>query len=63
MVNFDDLDTLFEGAKRQLARNAAVAQLMEQTGLGKTACYQALKLDGKFAQNLFEQDGLLNFKP
>jgi adenine-specific DNA-methyltransferase len=31
--------------------------------LKHTACYQALKLDGKFSKNLFEQDGLLNFKP
>jgi hypothetical protein len=58
-----DLDALFEGGKRQLARNAAVEQLMEQTGLAKTACYQALKLEGKFAPNLSEQNGLLNFKP
>lgn len=62
-VNLDDLDTLFEGGKRQLARNAAVEQLMELTELKHTACYQALKLDGKFAQNLSEQNGLLNFKP
>jgi hypothetical protein len=62
-VSLDDLDALFEGGKIQLARNTAVAQLMEQTGLAKTACYQALKLDGKFAQNLLEQNGLLNFKP
>ncbi len=62
-VSLDDLDTLFEGGKRQLARNAAVAQLIEQTELGKTACYQALKQDGKFAQNLSEQNGLINFKP
>ena len=61
-VSLDDLDTLFEGGKRQLAKNTAVEQFMELTGLGKTACYQALKLDGKFAQNLFVQDGLLNFK-
>ena len=62
-VNLDDLDALFEGGKRQLARNAAVEQLMELAQLKHTACYQALKLDGKFAKNLFEQDGLLNFKP
>lgn len=62
-VNFDDLDTLFEGGKRQLARNTAVEQLMELTGLGKTACYQALKADGKFSQHLVEQNGLLIFKP
>jgi hypothetical protein len=62
-VSLDDLDTLFEGGKRQLARNTAVEYLMEQTGLGKTACYQALKLDGKFALNLSEQNDLLTFKP
>jgi hypothetical protein len=60
-VTLDDLDALFEGGKRQLAKNAAVAQLMEQTGLAKTACYQSLKLDGKFAKNISEQDGLLKF--
>jgi hypothetical protein len=62
-VSLADLDTLFEGGKRQLARNTAVEQLMEIVHLGKTACYDALKLDGKFARNLFEQEGLLNFKP
>ena len=62
-VSGDDLDTLFDGGKRQLARSAAVELLMEQTHLAKTACYQALKLDGKFSQHLTEQDGLLNFKP
>jgi hypothetical protein len=63
MVSRDDLDTLFEGGQRQLARNAAVELLMEQTHLAKTACYQALKAGGKFSQNLNEQNGLLNFKP
>jgi hypothetical protein len=62
-VSLDDLDTLFDGIQKQLARNTAVEQLMEQTGLGKTACYQALKLDGKFGQHLDEQNGLLKFKP
>ena len=62
VISIDDLDALFEGGKRQLAKGHAVTQLMEQTGLAKTACYQALKLDGKFAQNLFDEDGILNFK-
>jgi AAA domain len=62
MVNLEDLDALFEGGKKQLAKGHAVTQLMEQTGLAKTACYQALKPDGKFGQNLLEQNGLLNFK-
>ena len=62
-VSLDDLDALFEGGKRQLARNAAVEQLMEQTGLGKTACYQALKPGGKFSQHLNEHEKLLEFHP
>jgi hypothetical protein len=61
-VSLDDLDTLFDGGKTQLAKGNAVEQLKEQTGLGKTACYQSLKQDGKFSQHLKEQDGLLNFK-
>jgi len=62
-VSLDDLDALFESGKRQLPKSNAVSQLMDQTGLAKTACYQALKPDSKFAQYLFEKDGLLNFKP
>jgi hypothetical protein len=62
-VSLDDLDTLFDGGKRQLARNTAVEQLMEQASLGKTACYQALKLDGKFKNHLGEHEGRLQFKP
>jgi hypothetical protein len=62
-VNLDDLDALFDGGKRQLARNTAVEQLMELTKLKNTACYQALKAGGKFSQHLVEQNGLLNFKP
>jgi hypothetical protein len=62
-VSLADLDTLFESGRRQLARSTAVEQLIEQTKLGKTACYQALKAGGKFSQNLTDQDGLLNFKP
>jgi hypothetical protein len=61
-VNPEDLDTLFEGGKRQLNRNTAVAELMELTMLGKTACYQALKLDGKFGERLFQSNELLGFK-
>lgn len=60
-VSLDDLDTLFDSGKRRLARTAAVEQLIEQTGLGKTACYQALKPNGKFGQHFKEHDGLLEF--
>jgi hypothetical protein len=62
-VTLEDLDTLFEGGKRQLARQRAVEELMEQTGLGKSVCYTVLKADGRFAANLVDQDGMLSFKP
>jgi hypothetical protein len=53
-VTLDDLDALFDGGRRQLARNTAVEQLLVQTRLGKTARYDALKLDGKFKNHLAE---------
>ncbi|HXC36731.1 MAG TPA: hypothetical protein VNV43_12700 [Candidatus Acidoferrales bacterium] len=62
-VSLEDLDTLFEGGKRQLARQRAVEELMELTDLGKSACYTVLKIVGRFVANLVEQDGLLSFKP
>ncbi|MBE0540114.1 MAG: hypothetical protein IH623_01825 [Verrucomicrobia bacterium] len=62
-VGLDDLDTLFDGSKRRMAKNTAVAELMELTKLAKTACYTALKLDGKFANHLSEHEGLIEFKP
>jgi predicted ATPase len=63
IVTIKDLDALFDGGKTRLARSAAVTQLMEQTLLGKTACYEALKKDGKFSKNLTEDDGLIVFTP
>jgi hypothetical protein len=61
-VTLQDLDALFESGHKRLAKGHAVTQLMEQTGLGKSACYDALKLLGKFSPNLSENDGLLVFK-
>jgi len=50
---------LFEG-RRQLALKHAARELEELTGFGKTACYDALKLEGRFAKNLSQNaDGLL----
>jgi len=62
-ICLDDLDTLFESGGRQLAKKTAVEYLMEQTKMAKTACYQALKLDGQYSANLSDQNGLLTFKP
>jgi hypothetical protein len=62
-VTLEDLEALFESGKRQIAKHIAVTELMVQTGLAKSACYQALQPGGKYSLNLFETNGLLNFKP
>jgi hypothetical protein len=55
-----DLEKLFEGGNRRLARKQAVAELEELSGFGRTACYEALRLNGPFAANLREdEEGLL----
>lgn len=62
-VGLEDLDALLGNGEAQLAKGYAVTKIMEQTGLGKSVCYEALKPNGKFTQNLSEHDALLNFKP
>jgi hypothetical protein len=62
-ITIDDLDALFDSGSRKLARPKAVAELMEQTQLNKTACYDALKLDGKFSEHLAISVGLLEWRP
>ncbi|MBP8258767.1 MAG: AAA family ATPase [Verrucomicrobia bacterium] len=44
------------------SRKDAVEALMKATGLGQSACYQALAADGKLGKNLMEKDGLLHWK-
>lgn len=58
-ITVKDLEALFESGDRLLEKKKAVEELMEQTGLGKTACYEAFKLDGKFAQHLSKQGDYL----
>jgi hypothetical protein len=58
-ITVKDLEALFESGDRLLEKKKAVEELMEQTGLGKTACYEAFKLDGKFAQHLSKQGDFL----
>ena len=52
-VNLDDLDALFEGGKRQLARNTAVEQLMEQTQLGKDGLLPSVETGRQVCQKPF----------
>lgn len=57
------LDTLFESGKRKLARKRAVTELQSLTHCGKTACYNALDLEGRFKDHFREEDGLLVWTP
>ena len=58
-ITAKDLEALFESGDRMLEKKKAVEELIEQTRLGKTACYEALKLDGKFAPHLSKQGDCL----
>ena len=55
-VTEDDLEAVFNdnGQQRQLSTKEACERLKLQTGWGKTACYDALKPDGKFKNRLRE---------
>ena len=58
----DDLAEVFENGQRQLTKADATKALQTLTGAGRTACYNALRLDGRFAKQLREKDGLLSWK-
>ena len=59
-----DLAALFGNGSRQLAKSHAVQSLMDQTGCKQSAAYAALKLNGRFASHLFEDENkFLNWKP
>jgi len=61
-VRLQDIEAVFESGVRQLEKSRAVDELKAKTGLGKTACYDALKLDGKFGDHLQLNDlGLLEW--
>ena len=59
----DDLAEIFDNGTKQLRKAEAVKALETLTGAKRTACYNALKSDGRFAKHLRERDGLLSWKP
>jgi hypothetical protein len=61
-ITADDLADIFENGEKQLTRNEAVKALRALTGAGRTACYDALRPDGRFAKQLCESNGLLSWK-
>jgi hypothetical protein len=62
-ITSDDLAMVFENGEKQLTKADAVRALQTLTGGKRTACYNALKPDGRFTKQLRETDGLLSWKP
>jgi hypothetical protein len=58
----EDMAEIFENGSKQLSRAEAAKALQSLTDAGRTACYNALKLDGRFAGHLRETHGLLSWK-
>jgi hypothetical protein len=62
-VTLEDLAAIFDEGERTLKKKEAVELLKDRTGLGRTACYEAIKLHGgEFADYLDEGEGLLRFR-
>ena len=61
-ITVEDMEAIFAEGYKQLARPEAVKALQALTQAGGTACYTALKLNGRFSQHLNESHGLLSWK-
>jgi hypothetical protein len=61
-ITADDIAEVFDSGEKQLTRAEAAKALQTLTGAGRTACYMALKVNGRFAGHLCEADGLLSWK-
>ena len=62
-ITGDHMAEIFENGQKHLSKAEATKELQSLTGAGRTACYNALKSDGRFEQRLCEMDGLLSWKP
>jgi CHC2 zinc finger/AAA domain len=61
-ITADDMAEVFDKGQKQLTRADAAKALQTLTRAGRTACYTALKADGRFGNHLCERDGLLSWK-
>jgi hypothetical protein len=61
-ITADDLAEIFKDGAKRLTKADAVKALQALTEAGRTACYNAVKLDGRFAGHLNENQGLLSWK-
>ena len=57
-----DLAAVFENGNLSLSKGEAVKRLMESTGKGKSVCYDALKIPGRFDEHLVEESGVLRWE-
>jgi hypothetical protein len=62
-ITADDMAEIFENGAKQRNKTDAAKALQTLTGAGRTACYSALKSNGRFAKHLRENDGLLSWIP
>jgi hypothetical protein len=62
-ITADDMVEVFDSGQKRLTRADAAKALRTLTGAGRTACYNALKLNGRFAKQLREIHGLLSWEP
>jgi len=62
-ITADDMAAIFENGAKRLSRADAAKALQKLTEAGRTACYSALKLDGRFAKHLRENEDLLLWIP
>ena len=60
-VTGEHMAAIFENGATRPTRASAAKLLMDQFGIGRTAAYDALKLDGRFAGRLKEADRLLSW--
>jgi len=61
VIDEEDMEKLFDYGQKRLKRAEAVKMLGTQTDAGRAACYEALKLEGRFGKRLSEQHGLLSW--
>jgi len=58
-----DIAEVLEHGRRRVRKAVAIAELQERTSAGKSACYNALNVKGRFAKHLTESEGLLTWIP
>ena len=60
-ITAEHLLQLFENGARKMIKKIAVKDLQDLTKCGQAACYAALNVGGKFATNIRETDGFLQW--